>query len=70
MGDKTNHQRRRYAAEHKFSRIAAYNGLIDIGSDLAKDGRRAKKKMAETWSNRGGLNVTGFHIAKHARPSA
>lgn len=66
MGDKTNHQRKRYAAEHKFARVAAYNGLIDVGSDLAKDGRRAKKKMAETWTRRGGNNVTGFHNPRNA----
>lgn len=66
MGDKTNHQRKRYAADHKFARVAAYNGLIDIGSDLAKDGRRAKKKMTETWTRRGGGNVTGFYNPKNA----
>lgn len=66
MGGKTNHQRKRYAAEHKFARVAAYNGLIDLGSDLAKDGRRAKKEMAATWTRRGGGNVTGFYNPKNA----
>ena len=61
MSDKTKHQRRRYAAEHKFAKFAALNGLIDKGGEYAKDGRKAKRKMSDTWTRRGGNNVTGFH---------
>lgn len=68
MSDKTKHQRLRYKAEHLMARMAAFNGLIDIGGDLAKDGRRAKKKAAEVWTRRGGTNTTGLY--KPQKPGA
>ncbi len=61
MSDKTKHQRRRYAAEHRFAKLAALNGLIDLGGDYAKAGRKAKRKMADSWSRRGWCNVEGFY---------
>ncbi len=61
MSDKTKHQRMRYRAEHLVAKMAAFNGLIDVGGDLAKDGRRAKKKAAETWTKRNSTNATGMH---------
>lgn len=68
MSDKTNHQRRRYAAEHKFARFAELNGLVDLGGENAKDGRRAKKKAAESWTKRNSNNATGFHKPTKAAP--
>lgn len=70
MGDKTNHQRRRYAAEHKFARIAAIAGLIDAGGEYAKDGRKARKKLSESWHKRQSKNVQGFWKPANARAAA
>lgn len=70
MSDKTKHQRRRYAAEHKFAKFAALNGMIDQGGEYAKDGRKAKRKMADSWSRRGGHNVEGFYKPQHAKAAA
>lgn len=61
MSDKTKHQRRRWAAEHKFAKIAALDGLVMAGGDSAKDGRKAKKKLSESWTKRHSRNVEGFH---------
>lgn len=70
MSDKTKHQRRRYAAEHKFAKFAALNGMIDQGGEYAKDGRKAKRKMADSRSRRGGHNVEGFYKPQHAKAAA
>ena len=67
MSDKTKHQRRRYAAEHKFAKVGAFNGLIDQGGEYAKDGRKAKLKMADSWSRRGGRNVKGYYKPQLAK---
>ena len=70
MSDKTKHPRRRYAAEHKFAMLAALNGLIDQGGEFAKDGHKAKRKVADSWSRRGGRNVEGFYKPQHAKAAA
>ena len=67
MSDKTKHQRRRYAAEHKFAKFAALYGQIDQGGEFAKDGRRAKRKMADSWGRRGWRNVGGFYKPQLAK---
>lgn len=70
MSDKTKHQRRRYAAEHKFAKFAALNGMIDQGGEYAKDGRKAKRKLADSWTKRTSRNVEGFFKPQHAKAAA
>lgn len=67
MSDRTKHQRRRYAAEHKFAKFAALNCLIDQGGEFAKYGRKDKRKMADSWIRRGGRNVDGFYKPQMAK---
>lgn len=69
MPDKTKHQRRRYAAEHKFAKLAALNGMIDQGGEYAKDGCKGKRRMSESWMKRTSRNVEGFFKPQHAVPT-
>lgn len=67
MSTKTKPQRKRYAAEYKFERIAAFNNLIDAGREYAKDGRRAAKKMREVWTKRS-MRPGDMHKPQPAAP--
>ncbi len=44
----------------KFKRLEALNAQ-------GAEGRQAKRKLSESWHNRGGSNTAGFYDAKTAR---
>jgi hypothetical protein len=70
MAGKTKHQRKRYAAEHAFAKFLALNGLIAEGGDLAKDARKAKKRMADHWGKRSNRNTGDMYRESQAKPGA
>lgn len=70
MSNKTKHQRKRYAAEHKFAKLLALDGIIAQGGEFAKDGRKAKRRMADHWGKRNSTNVQGVYKAHNAKPGA
>lgn len=59
MTHKTKRERK-YAATYKFHRVDALNSSIDAGGTEAAGARKAKKKMAESWTHRSSSNVQGF----------
>lgn len=60
--------RRRYTAEHKFSKIAALNRDIDAGGSAAVAARQQKRKISDHWFKRGGNNPGAFWKATNATP--
>lgn len=67
MSKKPKHQRRRYAAEYKFAKLAALNDLIEQGGEYVKDLHKEKRRMSDSWTKRGGADIRGFFNQAAAR---
>ena len=61
MSDKTKHPRRRYAAEHKFAKIAALEALG------TQESRKEKLRMSDSWMKRVSADTRGFFNKAAAR---
>ena len=59
--------RKRYAAQYKFARLDAMNGLIDAMGSEAGGVAKAKRRLNDTWNKRVSNNVTGFYDPKKAK---
>ena len=62
-------KRKRYAAEHKFSKLEVLNNMRDEGGSLGAAARRESKRMSESWSRRQSNKTDGLWKRKHSKPS-
>lgn len=58
------------AAHKKFAKLKAMNTAIDAGGSEAAGVAKAKRKLADSWTNRSSNNTTGTWKEKNSKPGA